>query len=44
MILELTKEEVEAILVALGNLQNATHTYPLAMKVNEQFNAQLQDD
>jgi hypothetical protein len=38
--LTLATEEVNALLQILGQLQNATNTYPLAMKINEQLNAQ----
>ena len=39
--LTLAKEEVEALLSILGQLQNASHTYPLALKINEQLNSQV---
>ena len=38
--LKLTKEEVDAILAILGQLQNSTNTYPLGIKINEQLNSQ----
>ena len=42
--LRLTKEEVDAILSILGQLQNSTNTYPLAIKINEQVKEQVETD
>ena len=42
--LRLTKEEVDAILSILGQLQNSTNTYPLAIKINEQVKEQAEPD
>ena len=42
--LKLTKDEVDAILSILGQLQNSTNTYPLAIKINEQVKEQAEPD
>lgn len=43
--LKLTEEEVNALLTILGQLQNATNTYPLGLKITDQLNAQkVKDD
>jgi hypothetical protein len=41
MNLDLTKEEVQAILNVLGELPTKSGAFPLLAKVAEQFNAQL---
>lgn len=37
MILELTKEDIEAILYALGKLPTETNVYPLGIKIRQQI-------
>ena len=43
MILDLTKEDIDAILYALGNLPTNTGVYPLGLKIKQQLADQDQE-